>query len=200
MGERAAVQELSRTQRQRHEVRLAGSGGQGLILAGIILAEAAGLYDGFHVVQTQVYGPESRGGASRADVIISPEEIDYPKTTAPQALLAMSQDAYDRFAHSLAPGGLLLYDSGTVEHRYALGEARRALGLPFTRISTQELGRAVVATIMGLGALVVWTGVVTPEALEKAVAGRAPRGTRELNLAALRRGFDLGQQAREGTL
>lgn len=181
-------------------MRLAGSGGQGLILAGIILAEAAGLYDGLHVVQTQVYGPESRGGASRADVIISPDEIDYPKATTPQALLVMSQDAYDRFARTLAPGGLLLHDSSMVEHRYVLGEGRRVVGLPFTRVALEELGRAIVATIMGLGVLVAWTGVVTPGALEKAVAGRVSGGTRELNLMALRRGFDLARQAREGTL
>src|SRR4030066_2016765 len=96
----------------RFEIRLAGSGGQGLILAGIILAEAAGIYDGKFVCQTQSYGPAARGGASKAEVVISDGEIDYPKAIQPDVLLAMNQKSLDAFSSDLKPGGLLLVDAG----------------------------------------------------------------------------------------
>ena len=121
---------------QRYEIRLAGSGGQGLILAGMILAEAAGIYDGKFVCQTQSYGPEARGGASKAEVVISDAEIDYPKAIQPDVLLALNQKSLDTFTSDLKPGGLLLVDADLVQEV----PARRVLALPFTRMA-RELGR-----------------------------------------------------------
>src|SRR5512138_1508977 len=100
---------------KRIEIRLAGEGGQGMILAGIILAEAAAVYDGKQVTQTQSYGPESRGGASRAEVVISEGEIDHPEVLCPNVVLTLSQEAYAKFAQTVCPDGLLIVDEDHVE-------------------------------------------------------------------------------------
>src|SRR5512147_872639 len=114
----------------RYEIRLAGSGAQGLILAGIILAEAAGIYDGKFVCQTQSYGPAARGGASKAEVVISDLEIDYPKAIRPDVLLAMNQKSLDTYLGDLKPGGVLLVDADLVREVPQEG----AVAIPFTRI------------------------------------------------------------------
>ena len=178
----------------RTEVRLAGSGGQGLILAGIVLAEAAGLYDGMQVVQSQVYGPESRGGASRADVIVADTEIDYPKAIALDVLLVMSQDAYARFGRQVRAGGLVLYDADLVDVGHS---SPRAIGLPLTRVARDQIGKVITATMVGLGAVVELSGVVSRVALEAAAAARAPGGTAKLNLTAIRQGYTLAAEAQE---
>jgi len=180
----------------RTEIRLAGSGGQGLILGGIVLAEAAGIHDGKQVVQTQVYGPESRGGASRTDVIISPDLIDYPKATLPHIVLVMSQEAYAKFGRQVRPDGWLVYDADLVT--VDSGAAARSVGLPLTRIARDELGRVIVANMVALGVIADLCGAVTREGLEAAAAERAPKGTVELNLAAIRKGYALAAGAREG--
>jgi 2-oxoglutarate ferredoxin oxidoreductase subunit gamma len=167
----------------RYEIRLAGSGGQGLILAGIILAEAAGVYDGKFVCQTQSYGPEARGGASKAEVVISDAEIDYPKAIQPDVLLAMNQKSLDVFLSDLKPGGLLLVDADLVKE----APANRAVALPFTRIA-RELGRVMAANIVALGALAQLTGAVSLESLTAAVLARVPKGTEDLNRQALAAG------------
>lgn len=178
----------------RREIRLAGNGGQGLILGGIILAEAAGLFDGKQVVQSQVYGPESRGGASRADVIIDEVEIDYPKATAPEALLVMSMDAWRKFGQAVRPGGLVLYDSDLVDTEPVPGV--QLVDLPLTAIARAELGRAIVANVVGLSALTALTGVVSRQALERAVRRRAPKGSEALNERAVAAGWQLAAATR----
>jgi 2-oxoglutarate ferredoxin oxidoreductase subunit gamma len=175
----------------RYEIRLAGSGGQGLILAGIILAEAAGVYDGKFVCQTQSYGPEARGGASKAEVVISNAAIDYPKAIQPDVLLAMNQKSLDVFLSDLKPGGLLLVDADLVREY----PASRAVAVPFTRIA-RDLGRAMAANIVALGALAQLTGAVSLQSLSAAVLARVPKGTEELNRQAL----DAGIQAGKGFL
>ena len=167
----------------RYEIRLAGSGGQGLILAGIILAEAAGVYDGKFVCQTQSYGPEARGGASKAEVVISDAPIDYPKAIQPDVLLALNQKSLEAFSADLKPGGLLLVDADLVKE----APAGRVLALPFTRIA-RELGRAMAANIVALGALAQLTGAVSLESLTAAVLARVPKGTEDLNRQALAAG------------
>ncbi|HYF93804.1 MAG TPA: 2-oxoacid:acceptor oxidoreductase family protein [Symbiobacteriaceae bacterium] len=179
----------------RTEIRLAGNGGQGLILGGIVLAEAAGLHDMKHVVQSQVYGPESRGGASRADVIISSEPVDYPKATVPHVLLIMSQEAYNKFGRGVRPDGILLYDSDLVDVKPS---EVRAVGLPLTRVAREEIGKVITANMIALGAITELSGAVSREALEAAAEKRAPKGTSAMNLAAIRRGYDLASSAREG--
>jgi 2-oxoglutarate ferredoxin oxidoreductase subunit gamma len=177
----------------RWEVRLAGNGGQGLVLAGIVLAEAAGLFEGAHVVQTQVYGPESRGGASRADVIIDGAAIDYPKVTAPAAMLVMSADAWRRYGASIRAGGTVVYDEDLVVPDGA--GARRLIGLPLTAVARDRLGRAIVANVVGLAALVAATGVVSRAALEQAVVHRVPAASAPLNRAAVAAGWTLAADA-----
>ncbi len=178
----------------RYEIRLAGSGGQGLILAGIILAEAAGIYDGKFVCQTQSYGPEARGGASKAEVVISDAQIDYPKAIQPDVLLAMNQKSLEAFSSDLKPGGLLLVDADLVKEV----PASQALSLPFTRIA-RELGRAMAANIVALGALAQLTGAVSLQSLEAAVLARVPQGTEELNRRALAAGVAAAQAIGEGS-
>ena len=174
----------------RYEIRLAGSGGQGLILAGIILAEAAGIYDGKFVCQTQSYGPEARGGASKAEVVISDAAIDYPKAISPDVLLAMNQKSLEAFSSDLKPGGLLLVDADLVKE----APASRVLALPFTRIA-RELGRAMAANIVALGALAQLTGAVSLESLTAAVLARVPKGTEDLNRRALAAGVNAAKAA-----
>jgi len=130
----------------RYEIRLAGSGGQGLVLAGVILAEAAGIYDGKFVCQTQSYGPEARGGASKAEVVISDAEIDYPKAIRPDVLLALNQKSLDVFLGDLKEGGVLLVDADLVREVPESG----ALSIPFTRLA-REAGRELMANIVALG-------------------------------------------------
>lgn len=168
------------------EVRLSGSGGQGVILAGIILAEAAGIYDGKNVVQTQSYGVEARGGASRAEVIISDEEIVFPEVTRPDILLAMNQPSVNKFAATLKDGGTLIVDSTNVKEVPPTRGKR--VSLPLTDLGVQA-GGIIVANIVALGALVGITGVASEEAMRRAVLGRVPRGTEELNLKALEAGL-----------
>jgi 2-oxoglutarate ferredoxin oxidoreductase subunit gamma len=177
----------------RYEIRLAGSGGQGLILAGIILAEAAGVYDGKFVCQTQSYGPEARGGASKAEVVISDDEIDYPKAIQPDVLLAMNQKSLDTYIGDLKPGGALLVDADLVKEV----PLSQVVALPFTRIAREDLGKTMVANIVALGALAQFTGAVSLKSLEVAVLARVPKGTEDLNRRALAAGIAAVQAGSE---
>ncbi len=172
------------------EVRLSGSGGQGMILAGIILAEAAGIHDGKNVVQTQSYGVEARGGASRAEVIISDEEIVFPEITRPDILLAMNQPSLDKFLGSLKEDGILILDSTHVKSPADI--QTRVYGIPLTELA-RKAGGIIVSNIVALGALVGLTRVTSEEAMRKAVLSRVPKGTEELNMRALDSGLQMAQ-------
>lgn len=176
----------------RWEACLAGSGGQGIISAGIILAEAAVLA-GLNAVQTQSYGPESRGGASRAEVVLSTEEIDYAKTTHPDVLLALTVDACEKYARRTKSGGLLIVDDQITP---VPDGPYRVIRAPIARIAASELGRPIVANIVALGVLAALTEILPIGALEEAVLARVPKGTEELNRRALRRGFEVGSAVR----
>ncbi len=169
----------------RTEIRLAGEGGQGMILAGIILAEAAAIYDGKNAVQSQSYGPEARGGASKAEVIISDVDIDYPEVLQADILIILSQEAYDKYKGTVKDGGLVIIDTSSVQRI----ESATAHRLPITEIAKEITGRAITANTVALGALVELTAIVSKEAISKAVAARAPKGTQEINQAALEAGF-----------
>jgi len=169
----------------RYEIRLSGSGGQGIILAALVLAEAAGVYDGKHVCQTQSYGPEARGGASKAEVVISQEAIDYPKAMKPHVLLAMNQESCDKFFMDLNPHGLLVVDATLVHHV----PTSRAVALPFTEIAREKLGTEIVANMVALGAVGYLTQVVSLKSLESALLERVPKGTQKINKEALRAGI-----------
>jgi 2-oxoglutarate ferredoxin oxidoreductase subunit gamma len=169
----------------RFEVRLAGEGGQGMITAGVILAEAAAVHDGLNAVQTQSYGPEARGGASRSEVIIARRAIDYPKVTAADLLLCMSQTACDKFYEQVKDEGIIVVDSTNVSRI----PSHRAVAVPISRIARETTGRTVTASIVALGLLTGLAGMVSRKALEEAVAQRVPAGTEEMNLQALAAGF-----------
>ncbi len=175
---------------ERYEIRLSGAGGQGLILAGVILAEAAAIYDGKNAVQTQSYGPEARGGASRSDVVISNEEIYYPKTMKLDLLLALTKEAYESYRKHLKDGGLLIVDSWEFKE-----PPEKAVFLPMVSEARETLKRPMVANIISLGVIAELTGIVTKESLKKAVLKRVPRGTEEVNERALQLGFELARKS-----
>jgi len=177
----------------RYEIRLSGSGGQGIILMGIILAEAIGIYDGKCVAQTQSYGPEARGGSSKSEVVVSDEEIDYPKAMKPDLLLAMTQKSCDDFYPDLKPEGILIVDSTFVRQI----PAPKAFQVPFTRIAREKFKREVVANIVALGALTQLTPMVSPKAVEAAVLARVPKGTEKMNRDALRAGMTAARRAKK---
>jgi len=170
------------------QISLSGTGGQGLILAGIILAEAA-IMDGKEAIQTQSYGPEARGGASKAEVIISNHTIDYPKVLNADILLVMSQEACNKYSGLVGPRGQMIVDSSLV---WDIPEvAAKVIPLDITRVAKEELGKEMVANIIAMGALVGLTGAVSVEALKAAVLARVPKGTEKLNLQALEIGFNM---------
>ena len=168
----------------RYDIRLSGTGGQGIIVMGIILAEAIGIHDGKYVAQTQSYGPEARGGSSKAEVVVSDEEIDYPKALHLDVLLAMSQKSCDQYYQDLKSDGTLIVDS-TFVTQFPVPEV---FAIPFTRIAREKLGKEMAANIVALGALGTITNCVSKAALEKAVIARVPKGTEALNREALRAG------------
>jgi len=175
----------------RTEIRLAGEGGQGMILAGIILAEAASIYDGKMAVQTQSYGPEARGGASKSEVVIAAGEIDHPEVLSADVVVTLSQEAFDKYAGSVKAGGLLIVDSDAV-HSIRMPDAVK---IPISWLALQTTGRAITANTVALGVLVGLTGVVSRGAIEKAVTARAPHGTEEMNRKALEAGFEAAKLA-----
>ncbi len=174
----------------RYDIRLSGSGGQGLILMGIILAEAIGIYDGKFVAQTQSYGPEARGGSSKAEVVVSDQEIDYPKALRLDLLLAMNQKSCDDYYMDLKPNGILIVDSTFVNQV----PIPRAYQIPFTRIARDKFKREMVANIIALGAISKLTPIVSAKAIEAAVLARVPKGTEKLNQEALRAGMSAAKK------
>jgi 2-oxoglutarate ferredoxin oxidoreductase subunit beta len=169
------------------QVRLCGFGGQGIILAGKITGAGVALYDQREVTLTQSYGPESRGGACSAALIVSDNPILYPHVTRPCVMVAMSQEAYATYHGQLAEGGVLLIDTDLVEPDP--GADQQVVPIPATRIAEQELGRRIVANIVMLGALAALTRVVSKEALRQAILDSVPRGTEELNMKAFQMGY-----------
>jgi 2-oxoglutarate ferredoxin oxidoreductase subunit gamma len=172
-------------------VRFAGYGGQGLLTAGLILADAAGVYDKKKVIQTQSYGAEARGGASRSDVIISDEDIVFPKPDRLDVLVAMNQLSVDKYASALAEGGTLIADGTFV----TTVTAQDHYLIPFTEIAREKLGREIVANVVALGALVELKGVVSKTAIARALEQRIPQAALEINRKALEAGFEAGRQA-----
>jgi 2-oxoglutarate ferredoxin oxidoreductase subunit gamma len=177
----------------RYDIRLSGSGGQGLILMGIILAEAIGIYDGKYVAQTQSYGPEARGGSSKAEVVVSNAEIDYPKALKLDLLLTMNQKSCDDYYMDLKPDGILIVDSTFVKQL----PTPRAYQIPFTRIAREKLKREMVANIVALGAISKLAPIVSSKAIETAVLARVPKGTERLNRDALKAGMAAAQKVKK---
>lgn len=173
----------------RYEIRLSGAGGQGLILIGKILAEAAAIYDEKNATQSQSYGPEARGGASRSEVIISDSDIDYPKATNIDLLLAMTQEAVDKYSSEVKEGGIIITDSSYVMHE-PKGNFK-VYSFPITDIAEKKVGRKIVANIIALGAIERLSQVVSPDAIINAIRARVPKGTEQTNITAFKYGQEL---------
>ena len=171
----------------RLEVCISGSGGQGIILVGMILAEAIGIYEDKNVVQTQSYGPESRGGTSRCEVIASQGEILYPKTMELDVLLALNQEALDKNISRLKKSGTLIFDSFFVK-KTPKG-IKNTYALPFSQIANLELGNILAANIVALGALAIITKIVLVESLEQVLKKRIKEKFLELDNKALKLGI-----------
>ncbi|MBM4451448.1 MAG: pyruvate ferredoxin oxidoreductase [Chloroflexi bacterium] len=171
---------------RRREIRIAGFGGQGIVLSGSIVGKAASIYDGKFAVLTQSYGPESRGGSCRAEVVISEAPVGYPYVINPQVQVILSQEAYREYGQVGHPDTLVIVDSDLVS--FAPHVNPRLFCIPASRMA-QELGRPVVANIIVLGFLAAKSDIVSYEALKKAILDSIPRGTEELNMKAFEMGY-----------
>ena len=179
--------------RERIEIRLGGFGGQGIILAAYILGRAATVHTGRNAVMSQSYGPESRGGACLAEVVIADGEIAYPRVTSPDVVAVLSQPACDQHAADRPPGSLLIVDSDLVTLNGSSGPERLVLEAPATRLA-EEAGRRIVANIVLLGFICGATNVVDISAIRDAVAASAPKGTESLNLSAAETGYEYARE------
>jgi 2-oxoglutarate ferredoxin oxidoreductase subunit gamma len=169
-----------------------GSGGQGVITSAIILAEAAVLFENLNATQTQAYGPEARGGATRADVIIADTEIRYPKVIQPNVLVCLTQAAYDKFSPVIRPGGLLITDSRLVKTQAKLDA--RQVQLPMYVTVMEKIGKAIVFNICMLGAVIGLTDLLKPESVMKSLETRIPLGYLDMNRKSLELGLELGTE------
>ncbi|MDP2984822.1 MAG: 2-oxoacid:acceptor oxidoreductase family protein [Candidatus Latescibacter sp.] len=178
----------------RTEIRFAGFGGQGVVLAGVLLGEAAVIHDGKYAIQTQTYGAAARGGAARSDVIISEDRIIYPQVTAPDIMVAFTLEAMNKYKSEMKEGALLIVDSSLFTPPDGL--PFRVYRCPATGIAMNELGKGIVANMVMLGFLTALTGIVSEDAMTEAIRANVPKGTEELNLKAFRRGMELGKEAK----
>jgi 2-oxoglutarate ferredoxin oxidoreductase subunit gamma len=175
----------------RKEFRFAGFGGQGLLLAGIILGRTAAIYAGKHAAQTQSYGTEARGGASQCNVVIADEEITYVGVVNPDVFVVMSQEAYDKLIGEVKKGGLVFFDADLVKIKKDL--PLQQIPIPATKAAT-ELGRTMVANVVMLGALIEGTKIIEVDLVKSCLRESVPAGTEELNLKAFDRGRSLYQK------
>jgi len=175
----------------RLEIRVAGFGGQGVIRAGLVLAAAACIYGDKNAVQTQSYGPESRGGACKSEVVISDEEIDFPKVTEPDVVIVMSQEAYTSYADDVKKGGTLLLDSDLVPKQRNIPNVR-VFKVPATKMA-EELGKTIVANVVMLGALTSITNLIDVESIKKSILSNVPKGAEKLNIDAFEKGYEYGK-------
>jgi 2-oxoglutarate ferredoxin oxidoreductase subunit gamma len=172
------------------EIRIAGFGGQGVILAASVIGKAAAIFQGGYATMTQSFGPEARGGSSSAQVILATDPILYPYVTQPDILVVMSQEAYTRFTPQLKPGGILITERDLVRVN-GMPSGVKAFGVPATRLA-EELGRKVVLNIVMVGFFGAVTGLLEPDALRNAVADSVPPAMQKLNLEAFDKGFAYG--------
>ncbi len=178
----------------RYEIRLSGEGGQGLVLVGKILAEAAAIYEGINATQSQSYGPEARGGASRSEVILSDEDIDFPKAVELDLLLALTQEACNRYVNDLKPGGILLIDSEAVTD--VPSDSFQVWAAPIIGSAREKLGRKIVANIVALGIITRIMKAVSEASVREAILTRVPKGTEDINQKAFDLGLAMGGEMR----
>ena len=181
---------------ERTEIKIGGFGGQGVILSGYIIGRAASIYDGKHATMIQAFGPEARGSACSAQIIVSPEAIAYPYITTPQVMIVMSQEAYSKFSPELAGGGILITEEELVSAKNLRKDVKH-FSIPATRIA-EELGKKMVLNIVMMGFTTAVTNLVGAEAMRKAVSVSVPKGTEELNLKAFNKGYEYGVKLMAG--
>jgi 2-oxoglutarate ferredoxin oxidoreductase subunit gamma len=178
---------------ERYEIRVAGSGGQGVLLAAVIIGQAAALMEeGLNAVQTQAYGPEARGGASKSEVVIARGEIDYPKATAPNLQVILTQKACEEYIADTAPGGTVILDDLFVEERPEMDV--EICSLPIVRTARDVIGREIVTNMVALGTIarvLELQGMVRPESIRNTIVDMVPVGTEELNVKAFNAGYEL---------
>ena len=172
------------------EIRIAGFGGQGVILSAIVIGKAGCIYHNGYSTMTQDFGPEARGGACSAQVILSDSPMLYPYVTQPDILVVMSQEAYTLFSPQINPNGILVIEEDLVRIN-ELPVGVRVYSIPATRIA-EELGKKMVLNIVMVGFFAAVSQVLDPEAVRNAVAASVPEAYRDLNLKAFDRGFDYG--------
>ena len=176
----------------RTEIRLSGAGGQGIVLAGQILGQAASLYEkGKSATFTQSYGPEARGGSCSAEVVVSNEPVGYPYVISPQVLVIMSQEAYKKYTTGVRPETLIIIDPDLVKADTSRNE--NILSIPATNLA-REMGRVVVANIIMLGFVAAVSDVVSAKALKESILATVPEGTGEFNIKAFITGYEYGQK------
>ncbi len=179
----------------RTEIRIGGFGGQGVILAGIILGKAASVFDKNEAVQTQSYGPEARGGASKCEVVVSDSEIDYPKVQSPDILVAMSNEALIKYIVDLKDEGTLIIDPGTTDiedvRDFVNQHNIKVFNAPATKTANDEIGLKIVANIVMVGAITKITKIISQNAAIEAIKDSVPKGTEDKNIKAFEAGYNL---------
>ena len=182
----------------RKDIRIAGLGGQGVIMLGIVLGKAASLYSNYNAVQTQSYGPEARGGASRTEVVISDEEIDYPKVDHPDIFTSMSHEALMKYIEDIKQDAYLIVDSGMIyetEIQDIIKEKNlKYYTAPTTQIAEEKIGTKIVANIAMLGSLIKATNILPENAVKQAIKDSVPKGTEEKNIQAFQEGMNIVQK------
>ena len=174
---------------ERFEIRIGGAGGQGILTTGVLLGEAAVLYSNRYAVQTQSYGPESRGGASRTDVIISTEEIDFPEIVVPDLVAVLSKEAFHKFASNMGPSVVRIMDSSIATTQ---GEVvPNSYSFPILETAVNDMGLAITANIILLGIIIGVSGVIALSSAEQAVVARFEKRNPALNLRALQKGYSM---------
>jgi 2-oxoglutarate ferredoxin oxidoreductase subunit gamma len=176
---------------ERCRMVFSGSGGQGVITAAIILAEAAVMHEGLTAVQTQAYGAAARGGATRTDVIISDTTINFPKVIQPNVLVCLTQESYNKFFDIIRPGGLMITDTRYVQTQLKVDAIQREL--PMYETVMDQIGKPIVFNICMLGAVIGITRLVKPESIMQVLETRIPSGFLDMNRQALEIGLKLGQ-------
>jgi len=184
---------------ERVEIILCGFGGQGILTAGYMLGAAAVRYDNKESSFVPSYGPEARGGECASRIVIANEPIDYPFITQVDIMVAMSQPAYSKYIEWLKEGGIVIYDQDLVHLDERAKKASKVYSIPATRIA-ERLGNRIVANVVMLGYLCALTGVVSYDALKKAIRDRVPKKFLELNLKAFEEGYEYGKKVLEGKI
>jgi 2-oxoglutarate ferredoxin oxidoreductase subunit gamma len=177
------------------EIRFSGFGGQGIVRCGLISGKALSLYDSKYATMTQSFGPEARGSACSSQLVVSEERVLYPYIDAPEILVSMSQEAYEKYEPELKEDGILIIDKDLVKVKPPRGKIQ-VYAVPSTRFA-ESLGNRIIANLVMLGFFTAVTGIVSPDAMKKALPGLVPERFLDLNIRAFDKGYDFGVEVLE---